>query len=555
MRVHRPHATVALQRVGHAVVAVRLLHVRPCPCQRHGHALGRVGHGNGFHLDGIEHGIAVRRASHAAAGKRRISERLERHRAQVRGVGAIDEERLVVGGVLAGGKHASVGLQHQRGLAGALRGDELQRCPADALAAHARAERLELRALAVVHRIARGAGVVGGLRQDRHARGVLGRRNLERGFVGAVRVLCLAVDPGLLVRIEEGEQRVEVLLRHRVELVVVAARAAERQAKERGAHRGRAVHRVFQQVFRVDRPALVARHVRAVEAARRLLLHGGVRDQVAGHLLHHEAVVGHVVAEGLEHPVAPEPHLPAVVLVDAAGVRVARHVEPRHGHPLRVARAIGILREEAVHQLLVRVGALVGEEGRGLLGARRQAGEVQVHTTAERRAVSLGAECDARALERRLHEAVDGRARPRCIAHRGQRGLQRRHERPVLLVVGALGDPLPQDGALRLGDRVLAAVGRRHHLAGAGGGDPLHQERLVGPERDDGGAVLARRRGGIEGVEPEAGLLLGAVGPVAEVAAVGEDRADVAAEADGLGGADGERGHGLGACAGLGGRQ
>ena len=384
---------------------------------------------------------------------------------------------------------------------------------------------------------------------------MLGGRHLERRLVGAVRVLRLAVDAGLLVRVEEGQQRVEVLLRHRVELVVVAARAAERQAKERGAHGGRAVHRVFQQVLRIDRPALVARHVRAVEAARRLLLHGGVRDQVARHLLHHEAVVGHVVAEGLEHPVAPEPHLPTVVLVDAAGVRVARHVEPWHGHPLGVARAVGILREEAVDQLLVRVGALVGEERRGLLRARRQAGEIEVHAAAERGAVGLGAEGDARALERRLHEAVDRRACPRCVAHRGERGLRRRHERPVLLVVGALGDPLPQDGALRLGDGVLAAVGRRHHLAGAGGGDPLHQERLVGPERDDGGAGLAHRGGGIEGVEPQAGLLVGAVGPVAEVAAVGEDRADVAAEADGLGGADGKRGHGLGTGAGLGGYQ
>ena len=384
---------------------------------------------------------------------------------------------------------------------------------------------------------------------------MLGGRHLERRLVGAVRVLRLAVDPGLLVRVEEGQQRVEVLLRDGVELVVMAARAAERQAKERGSHGGCPVHGVFQQVFRVDRPALVARHVRAVEAACRLLLHGGVRDQVARHLLHHEAVVGHVVAEGLEHPVAPEPHLPAVVLVDAAGVRVARHVEPRHGHPLRVARAVGILREESVHQLLVGIRALVGEERRGLLGARRQAGEIQVHAAAERGAVGLGAEGDAGALERRLHEAIDGRAGPRCVAHRGHRGLLRRHERPVLLVVGALGDPLPEDGALGVRDRVLAAVGRRHHLAGTGGCDPLHKERLVRPERNDGRAILALRGGGVEGVEPQAGLLLGAVGPVAEVAAVGKDRSDVATEADGLGGTDGKRRHGLGTRPGLGGGQ
>ena len=128
--------------------------------------------------------------------------------------------------------------------------------------------------------------------------------------------------------VEERRQLVELALRERVELVIVAHRAAGRQAHPHLRRRLRAVARVEHGVLFVDRAAFAGRDVAAVEAGADLLLERRVRQQVAGQVFDRELIERHVRVERLDHPIAVRPHLAEVVDVDAVRVGVAGRVEP-----------------------------------------------------------------------------------------------------------------------------------------------------------------------------------------------------------------------------------
>ena len=69
-------------------------------------------------------------------------------------------------------------------------------------------------------------------------------------------------------------------------------------------------------------------------------------QQVAGDLLDDEPVVGQVAVEGVDDPVAIEPDVPRLVLLEAVGVGVPGRVEPVPAPALAVVRA----RQQAVDQ-------------------------------------------------------------------------------------------------------------------------------------------------------------------------------------------------------------
>ena len=121
---------------------------------------------------------------------------------------------------------------------------------------------------------------------------------------------------------------IELALAERVEFVVVAHRAARRQAEPDLRRRLRAVARVQHQVFFGDGAALVGRDVAAIEAGGHLLVERAIGQQVAGQLLDRELIEGHVSIEGSDHPVAIRPHLAVVVEMNAVRVGVASGVEP-----------------------------------------------------------------------------------------------------------------------------------------------------------------------------------------------------------------------------------
>ena len=74
-----------------------------------------------------------------------------------------------------------------------------------------------------------------------------------------------------------------------------------------------AVDVIVGEVLLGDGAALVRVHVVALKAGGDELGFGAVRQQVAGELVAEELVVRHVGVEGVDDPVAPQPHVPAAV--------------------------------------------------------------------------------------------------------------------------------------------------------------------------------------------------------------------------------------------------
>ena len=150
------------------------------------------------------------------------------------------------------------------------------------------------------------------------------------------RVVDVAIHRRLGRVIEERRQLVELLLRERIELVVVADGAASRQPHP---HRGRRlgpVAAVDDPVFLVDRPPFARRDVAAVEAAGDLVVELDLTRQrrrlgvyqVAGELENRELVKRHVAVERIGDPLPVGPQLAEVVDVDAVGVAVPGVIEP-----------------------------------------------------------------------------------------------------------------------------------------------------------------------------------------------------------------------------------
>ncbi len=158
--------------------------------------------------------------------------------------------------------------------------------------------------------------------------------------------------------------------------MIVALRATDREAEPRGAHRVHAIDDVEVEIFGVDDAALVAGHHVAHEAGGDLLVARGARQQIAGELLDRELIERFVGVEGVDHPLAPEPHLAQRIIVIAAGVAVSREVQPRQREPLTEVR-----RGEQAIDRSVHCGLWITDCGLKKVGhfrdAWRQADEIE----------------------------------------------------------------------------------------------------------------------------------------------------------------------------------
>ena len=137
---------------------------------------------------------------------------------------------------------------------------------------------------------------------------------------------------------------------------------------------------------------------------------GALRRAVAGQLRADELVIGQVVVERVDHPVAP--------VVDAGrgihalvGVGIAQDVEP----VAAVADAVLLAGEQAVDDLFVSVRRFVVEEGVLLGGRRRDADQVEIDAAQERALVGRTDGLHLLFCIHRLDERVDG------IRDRGRR--------------------------------------------------------------------------------------------------------------------------------------
>ena len=240
----------------------------------------------------------------------------------------------------------------------------------------------------------------------------VGRRFLP----GRAPRLILGPLPGpgerqIVARQERSEERLEpviVLLKDRVELVVVAAGTADAQPEEDLAGDvGDVVEDVGPLPAHVALVVLVGPQP---EKAGGDLELGVVRiELVAGELLGEEAVVGLVGVERADDVVAVAPGVGANgILAIAVRLGIADQVEPVPRPSLAVPRR----GQQAVDQALVGIGRIVGEERVDFLGGRGQPGQVEGRAADQGRLVGLGGGGQAVLEERLEDESVDRVALP-----------------------------------------------------------------------------------------------------------------------------------------------
>ena len=167
---------------------------------------------------------------------------------------------------------------------------------------------------------------------------------------------------------ERSRQAVVVGLENRIELVVVAARALNRQAEHSTAERGDDVVEVLVPPLRVVLFTKVHAGTGAEEPGGDPGLVGRPVELIAGDLFLDEPVEGLVPIERGNDVVAISPGVGSVVvLLEAVRVRVPRYVQPVATPTLAVVRGS----QELFDHTLPRVGPRVGQELRRFLGRGR----------------------------------------------------------------------------------------------------------------------------------------------------------------------------------------
>ena len=96
-------------------------------------------------------------------------------------------------------------------------------------------------------------------------------------------------------------------------------------------------------------------------------------QEIAGELPEKELIVGQVLIEGADDPVAVGRHVAIEVGLVAVGVGVAGEIEPVHRHALAVSRRGQI----AIHRARVGARRLIGKKRVDLGRRGRKAGEVE----------------------------------------------------------------------------------------------------------------------------------------------------------------------------------
>ena len=292
----------------------------------------------------------------------------------------------------------------------------------------------------------------------------------------------------------------------------------------------------------------------------RLVRH--VIELVARDLLADELVVRLVGVEGVDDVVAVAPGVgPVVVLLEPAGVRVARHVQPVAAPALAVVRRV----EQPVYQPLPGAARRVGEVLVDLRRRRRQAGQVEICPAQERQPVGLRRRGHARVTPRCLQETVDGM---RVRSRRRHGSAHRALERPVLprarrqaaalqrlpRVGGRRGRrgvpvrPAVDPGAHRLQLAGTERVAAHRHWRLVQAGHHPEQAAVLGAPRHQRRSARAAFQRAVTGAQVEAGKLRRRA--VAVPAAPLHDGADVVGERDRTGLRRGDlgaaRGHGQG---------
>ena len=143
-----------------------------------------------------------------------------------------------------------------------------------------------------------------------------------------------------MVVVNERKQPVIFLLRERIEFVVMALRALDRQAEHALADGIHAIeHLVHTELLRVN-PAFFVEHGVAQKTRGDDLVLGAIRDQVAGELFDDELIVREVAIERVDDVIAITPDVARLVLFKAVRVGVACRIKPMSAPAFAVMRRV-----------------------------------------------------------------------------------------------------------------------------------------------------------------------------------------------------------------------
>jgi hypothetical protein len=332
-------------------------------------------------------------------------------------------------------------------------------------------------------------------------------------------------DRSLLHVGEEGGHAVEVALRERIVLVIVALRAAHRRAEPDAGDIPHAVGGVLRGVLLGLGSPFLGGLQKPVVARCDLLPDRRRRQQVARQLLDRELVERLVFIERLDHVIAVGNDVARVVAVVAGGVGKPDQIEPIERHPFAVVRRF----EHPFDQLFVGIGTGVADEHVDLIGSRRQSRQIEREPPDQRDAIRLRRRLQPGRLQPGENEPVDLIAGESRLHDRGDRRPDRLDEGPVSLPLRPLFDPLLQDGDVARRE-LPPRIDRRHLVVRISRRHPLDELALTGLGGDNRRLLrpLAEQPG--FGVQPQFGLALVGVGAVAGVTVLGQDRPDIAVE-------------------------
>ncbi len=190
---------------------------------------------------------------------------------------------------------------------------------------------------------------------------------------------------GLVRIIEERKHAVVVFVLDGIELVRVALRALDRDAKHALADRFHAVEkRLHSELLGID-AAFFVEHGVAKKAGGDAIVLRCAGQQVARDLANDKLIIGQVAIHGVDHPVAVEPDLAGLVFFKAVGIGVAGGVQPDAGPSFAVMRR----GEQAVDLFLICLRAVVVDEGIDFFWRGRQADEIEAETAQKSRAVGF----------------------------------------------------------------------------------------------------------------------------------------------------------------------
>ena len=150
------------------------------------------------------------------------------------------------------------------------------------------------------------------------------------------RVAIVGIDAPLLHIGKESLQRIEVLLRDWVILVIMTLGAGEGRAKPGTRDGANALPAILGEILLGLCAAFARHHIQAVEPGGHQLLRGRIGQEIARELLQRELIEWLVRRERINDVIAIREDALVLIAVEAHRVCESCYVEPPHGHAFAV---------------------------------------------------------------------------------------------------------------------------------------------------------------------------------------------------------------------------